>query len=397
MLRINGGCDEELCGSVFFLLAGYLRTQKLVLALVMSLLAFQSANAIAQSWRQVYNFDRSQTDHLADTPYGFIGFYQYYSFQYAIRSADGISWTRDRTNLGSFSESRWCIDFADGLYVAWDFFYGSRAATSYDGITYTSSSGSLPTGYYAHLEDFAHLDGVWVLVGTHDPSPGYYNAFCRSIDHGKTWSMVVMDDYDVWSDGRVQGVSAGGNLFVAVGDGRSYASLDGLIWSTSITGIDLRSVCYFKNAFYACGDGGIYQSTDGLNWNLVHSDAHVLRDIDSSSAYICAVGGDNRVRYSTDGENWLQTTVNSANSSLYKVCVGSGSWVVEDTSSDSILHAWRMVDVPSLSIASGPFLTDQPVSIACTGDATDFEFQFDWGEGSFSDWSSLTQFTHARS
>lgn len=121
----------------------------------------------------------------------------------------------------------------------------------------------------------------------------------------------------------LEGVTAGGDRLVAVGDnGSVYTSMDGVEWSVGSSGVTnwLRDVAYDGSRFVAVGeDGTVLSSENGLQWSAQASpvEEHLTAVAVLSPGFL--VAGDNgTVLLSEDGAAWQCVDVGETND-LYTV------------------------------------------------------------------------------
>lgn len=154
------------------------------------------------------------------------------------------------------------VAYGAGLYVA----VGDDGAiqTSPDGITWTRRT----SGVIDRLQGVTWGGNQFVAVGGNDGHPPSQGVILTSPD-GVTWTQRTSD-----VTANLHGVAWGGNQFVAVGwGGTILTSPDGVIWTSRASGgfTDLNDVIWGDSQFVAVGDGGtgggsILTSPDGVIW-----------------------------------------------------------------------------------------------------------------------------------
>lgn len=135
--------------------------------------------------------------------------------------------------------------------------------------------------------------------------------------NGKDW---VFAEWDFERDFEMYGLcySEKLGLFVGVGESRKVAaSIDGENWELN----ELSGGGYFydviyseeKELFIAVGDGFIYKSVNGYDWQLVAGELETnLNAVTYAAGKFVAVGNE-LVVYSTDGTTWNSVAVNRYN------------------------------------------------------------------------------------
>ncbi|MBO7454148.1 MAG: hypothetical protein J6T91_02070 [Alphaproteobacteria bacterium] len=191
-------------------------------------------------------------------------------------------------------------------------------------------------------------NGIFVVVSQEDR-----HAFFSSNDVSKHW--IIIDDLS----GNWRSVCYSGKLgrFVAVGDNgaiaycdvkvtvkyvavasdstRAIYSSNGIDWyETDVLYISPQSVCYGNGKFVAVGDGGSTYSDDGINWKDSGLWTNVRwQSVCYGNGKFVAVGmaktsGSSIFAYSDDGINWNDDEENSiSGGSWQSVCYGNGNFV----------------------------------------------------------------------
>jgi len=137
-------------------------------------------------------------------------------------------------------------------------------------------------------------------------------------------------------------IAFGNGKFVAVDNGKSYTSLDGITWTNTYTlpfGKAFRDVTYGNGQFVAVGWaivgttlGFAYTSPDGVTWTSRTAAANQQweRVRYGNGLYVAVAnyetaGDTNLVMYSNDGITWTSTNITSRN--YTGVAYGNGLWV----------------------------------------------------------------------
>lgn len=173
-----------------------------------------------------------------------------------LASPDGVQWT-ERVN-GSpgllnqvvFGGDRWVAVGTSGA-----------VAVSPDGKNWTHQS----LGPNAQLNGVAYGAGRFVAVG------GQPTAHMWSSEDGIAWTGYAPPVWLIPSP-ALTGIAYGGEErgFVAVGEGMSYWSSDGLVWHERPgAGGPLQNITYGNGLFASVGWNEIYTSANGSNWTAV--------------------------------------------------------------------------------------------------------------------------------
>jgi len=179
----------------------------------------------------------------------------------AHRSTNGSGWTT--TPMAASLQK---VAYVNGHFLA----VGDSMWGSLNGITWTQVHPDPPLDLSrATLTGVAYGNGVYVVVG-YDASPAV------GISQGEP-TVLVSADGTVWSKLRldaslpdVRAVTFAAGLFVAVGPGGIFTSMDGRTWTkrTTIPGTILRSVLFAQNSFFAVGDAGVVLQSGSLAGTL---------------------------------------------------------------------------------------------------------------------------------
>ena len=158
-------------------------------------------------------------------------------------------------------------------------------------------------------------------TGTRYLGGGYGGIFAS--DDGLQWTRVAETDW------RVNKIGAGPGGFYAVDYyERVYRSPDGLTWTTvyDTTGIsNLADLVWTGSEIVAVGEGVTARSTDGVNWTS-SGGASNLSAVAWTGSQIVAVGYSGAVMRSTNGTAWTKSTI-AGTPDLYDV-VWTGSQLI---------------------------------------------------------------------
>jgi hypothetical protein len=205
---------------------------------------------------------------------------------------------------------------------------GSAIAYSYDGGE-TWEAGTLPdilSGTDVFLKDVAYGvvsgTGMFVALGSYNPSETSSNIALYSIDSGKTWEAGTLPtDYS--------SVAYGNGMFVACGNGIAYSS-DGVNWSqstpTPADSIYFNDITYGNGMFVALGEdtstANAMSSSDGITWtpSVILDPNCIWHTVTYGGGTFLAFGstttttGDEttsqpKAAYSTDGNTWIEASL----------------------------------------------------------------------------------------
>jgi len=180
-----------------------------------------------------------------------------------------------------------------------------------------------------HIFDVAYGDGKFIAVGT-------FNNIAYSTD-GVNWSLLN-------NSSQISGhaIAYGGGRWVVRISYYGYYSTDGLNWSaaTNAASIGSPKIAYGNGKFVAVGQQNeMAYSTDGQTWVTVSNPPFVtngnpddINDIAYGDGKFIAVGG-NKIANSTDGINW--TTISPSlfgNNSIECIAYGGGKFVASNDS-----------------------------------------------------------------
>ncbi|MDH5719199.1 MAG: fibronectin type III domain-containing protein [Spirochaetia bacterium] len=135
---------------------------------------------------------------------------------------------------------------------------------------------------------------------------------------GSSWSHFNFGNNDIIND-----MIYDGSKYIAVGDnGAIYTSTDFSVWTKRLSGTDkrLNKVFYNGSKYLIVGDQGsiyaiILSSTDGINWSFSAGGFTFgsYYDILWDGANFVLVGDTGRLQYSTDGYNWIGSSIATGN------------------------------------------------------------------------------------
>ncbi|MCX7747947.1 MAG: dockerin type I domain-containing protein [Clostridia bacterium] len=183
-------------------------------------------------------------------------------FNSGLYSNDGYNWEL-KTTSSFYSSNK--IVWRDGTFAAASGHMGAYGPHS-DGSMFTSADGitwKCRFNYECYPQfDVAHSGKVIVTAG--------YGGSLMSYDtEGK---IILVEGSTKTGDEKLfnntfWGITYGKNRFVAVGEGCSATSLDGIYWNVAAAPYTLKDVVYNGEYYLAVGDNGaILSSNDGLSW-----------------------------------------------------------------------------------------------------------------------------------
>jgi len=173
-----------------------------------------------------------------------------------------------------------------------------------------------------NIYDMAYGDGKFIAIGDSGSS---HSGIAYSTD-GENWSLVnnlPQFFYIYYGDTIVYG---GGKWVIS----RGYYSTDGLNWSRA-TGTPPK-IAYGNGKFVAVGgQNEIAHSTDGQVWEAVSNPPFDINDIAYGNGKFIAVG-DNKIANSADGINWTTVSPILFDNTLGILCIvyGGGKFVTSD-------------------------------------------------------------------
>ena len=175
-----------------------------------------------------------------------------------MTSPDGITWTI----RSSAADSNWRgVAWGNGVFVAVAESGTYRVMTSPDGITWTARTAA------ASLYWRGVSYGIGKFVATSAGPGASVNNVMYSTDDGATWTLGTTTS-QVWSD-----VAFGSDRFAIINaaGGVSATSTDGISWteaSTGFVGLSYYTLTYGGGLFVAVEQGFTWASGDGLNWSV---------------------------------------------------------------------------------------------------------------------------------
>ena len=287
---------------------------------------------------------------------------------YIMTSPDGVIWpSLDLGVSGSLSD----ITYGNNLYIA----VGSELIDSYSSASYTlilSSSDGVKWEknnfkYFGYINKVTYGNGTFVAVGREEKGNEYTGIILTSPD-GLNWTRSFSTASSLFS-----GLTYGNGTFVAGGE-TIVTSKDGFNWTTLNilqTVGRLNSVTYGNGLFIAVAGHFILTSSDGINWTIINpGDYWDLRQIAYGNGNFVALGN----RYiisSTDGINWMMRTRTYGN--ILGITYGNGTFLAvgdEITQSDPISSSKYILTVIKPGKGNGT-ITSSPPGIDCSSDCTD--------------------------
>lgn len=166
-------------------------------------------------------------------------------------SPDCITWTTRTSGFGSTDING--IAYGAGLFVITG---ANKAATSTDGITWTSQSAR--SSYETHV----FFANGWFLQG------GSYSGASKSAD-GLSWSSTSA--YSSSATTNPSGFVYGGGIYAAAtNDGQMNTSTDLSTWTNRTSAISVSNVfavVYSGALFAGCASSVVAKSADGSSWS----------------------------------------------------------------------------------------------------------------------------------
>lgn len=198
----------------------------------------------------------------------YVAFYSAYN--------NGWSWDFDKRKLLENSDSIFALAYGDGKFVAMG---NNNIYTSPDGVQDWVKYEVFP-GTYWKASSIAFNGSKFVAAGT-IIGQNYYKSAILTSENGNDWALDELELPEVHSEG-LNGITWGGNYFVAVGENEQIlSSLDGETWTVRRSNKPdrLYAVAYGKDSFVAIGQSTILQSdpisTAPLSNNATLSDLKV--------------------------------------------------------------------------------------------------------------------------
>ncbi|MFZ5354128.1 MAG: hypothetical protein ACOZCL_15595 [Bacillota bacterium] len=259
----------------------------------------RSSNAVYTStngitWKKTTDIDETAEYYAYIENAGDISFVVYDSMVIAIDK------NNKATKSDSISEALNALTEKDGKYTA----VGMKVvATSTDGAKWTKNTVDMQT--YMYFDDIVWAKDKYVAVG------GWYGqAVLGYSEDGTNWDI----SYDESITSMVS-VAASENMVVAVGNGNTLYSEDGITWESLDLGMEsiFEDVDYLDNRFITVGsDGAIMLSDDGTTWTISKSgtDAWLYSSVWTGSEYLVygSYDGELVCVTSKDGKKWSKKT-----------------------------------------------------------------------------------------
>ncbi len=311
-----------------------------------------------------------------------------------LTSPDGITWTLRPSGVTSDLLG---VTYGNGIFVA----VGASATilASSDGASWTKEN----SGTDRWVSGVAYGNGKFVAVGGFHPFCGAdppCGAFILTSTDAVNWENTYLGP----SIGGLLGVIYANGIFVGFDPmGGTVGSPDGMNWtrfSASLTSGygSFWSLAYGNGIFVGFGEfGEVLTSPDGMTWT---KGATVIEPAPLGIAYangtFVAVARNGMILTSLDGVTWTER-ISGITSDLYGVAYGNGTFVIvgED---GAILQSDPLIaeTVSSPTTPSGPASGNIGVDYTySTGGAISnlghpVQYRFDWGDETYSEWSSST-------
>jgi photosystem II stability/assembly factor-like uncharacterized protein len=200
---------------------------------------------------------------------------------------------------------------------------GASILTSDDGINWTTQATLLPATSTPISITTNGSTFVIMLESAASDSAVTTPVSIETSADAVNWTTIAANDLPAsWSQNIPRQISYTGSAYLVVGAGAYIASSTDLVnWTTlstvsSLTFDRLRGVQWLVDRFFAVGDDDtILTSTDGETWtkqNVAVSVRSNLRDIAYNGKIYVIVGSNNVVLTSSDGSNWSATQIKPA-------------------------------------------------------------------------------------
>lgn len=292
----------------------------------------QAGSCAAPPGMEWTEYTASLTGNVEDVAYGagkFVTVQSGGGSQRAYYSADGQSWTAATSAYGGSATWK-AVAYGGGRFVALSSYDYAMAST--DGVTWTGSTQP----YQCQADDIAYGAGVFVGLLNHceESVTGFYSAVITSAD-GQNWTAHALPT-GIWYS-----LVYGNSTFVISGEdgidsgiSATLSSTDGVSWTKrgapvttstmiaeagqfilmdayqgSVTSSNLTSwashsmpvssrldIAYGSGAFVTVGSGGIMTSSDnGVTWTVTQTEPTVDAVAFGNGKFI-VIGGDSSTR-----------------------------------------------------------------------------------------------------
>jgi hypothetical protein len=199
--------------------------------------------------------------------------------------------------------------------------------SGFDVTTATTSGNLLAYSAGAVISHFPA--SPWTSGGTGQSGVGSGPYYCSCTGNGifvfggnvgnlATGPIQNAASYTLRTSGTTQqivGLAFGNNIYVGFGSTGYYmTSPDAITWtSRTWPGPNVTKARFLNGAFYVTTvSGRILRSVDGLNWQFITTPISTrLNDIDFDSNLFVAVGNNNVVITSSDGDDWIPASVDN--------------------------------------------------------------------------------------
>lgn len=300
-------------------------------ALIVATLASQKlAASLALSWAEGHTGKADDLQTVIFDGRRFLAAGNSPEFTTAIFSSqDGVTWQEEAYIFGGGVKS---LAYGNGRYVLLDFFSNllwSDNAKDWQRASQMRSSNCVLT---PNLNRVTFGNGKFVAGGT--------ASFCDSTSSGV---IVISTNGMQWEPistgiGSNLDLTYGGNLFIAVGDGRQNirTSFDSLNWSSFGTQPvqRLSRVLFGAGLLIAFGEEQIvHLSTDAVHWNATQVDFFPSRIVGVAfgAGTFAAAGGQENTKglvfLSRDGKSWTRGPLGDTKKFPLSGCFGNGRFV----------------------------------------------------------------------
>jgi hypothetical protein len=346
---------------------------------------FASADPL-DNWHKRYDVYDVDYDHLNAITYGngtFVAVGGYY-YSIILTSSDGKVWIEQSSGTSSPLNE---VAYGNGTFVA----VGDHGTIliSPDGVTWTPRTAY--SGTTNDLYAITYGNGTFVVGGDE-------HTILTSPD-GVTWEVRTLQSFPFYPTD----ITYGDGIFVAVdGYGWSYGictSIDGVTWAKNYFSSynNLNGVSYGNGIFVTVGDfGAVFTSPDGIDWTERNSGTSDDFDgIGYGNGTFVAVGGYySIILTSPDGIAWTERA-SGVSYTLYDVAFGNNTFVAvgyDIVQSDPISTIEETISTPNTPTGAMTGIPDTSYSYSSGGSSSNIdhsiEYRFDWGDGTYSDWSA---------